>query len=102
VDLSHSEARCAYHINKSEIGFLVAKHAGFGTVDQRIPDSSRAASYSYNWKRSFTEPINLILSSSEVKKIIDNPPEPCINEYGRSYISEFFIFDSNIKSSLCV
>jgi hypothetical protein len=33
LDLSHSEARCAYHINKSEIGYLVARRAGFGTVE---------------------------------------------------------------------
>lgn len=105
LDLSHSEARCAYHINKSDIGFLVAKRAGFGTIDrfqEKPPVPSSEILYSYNWIDRFTDSTQAILQSREVKEKIDSESEKCINEFKRPCVAEFFIFDSNIASSLCI
>jgi hypothetical protein len=103
LDLSHSEARCAYHINKSEIGFLVAKRAGFGTVELSLK-SAPEAFYAYKWTNRFTPTVRSTVESSEVNKLINlkSEREQCKNEFHRNYISEFFIFDSKIASSLCI
>jgi hypothetical protein len=103
LDLSHSAARCAYHINKSEIGFLVAKRAGFGTVVPPPADSDDKVPY-YDWRRDFRgfrDAVMRIFFSAEVHKLVSKP-DPCQNEFKRTYRAEFFIFDSAIKSSLCV
>lgn len=97
LDVSHSEARCAYHINKSEIGFFVAKRAGFGTV---LPYSMQKDRY-FDWSREFTVPVQRILSSPEVKKVVSEP-ESCVNEFARPYRSQFYVFDSVIRYSLCI
>lgn len=100
LDLSHSEARCAYHINKSEIGFLVAKRAGFGTVVPPPVNSVDKRRY-YTWRKDFSDGVKRLYSSSDVATLISDP-DLCVNEYDRTYRAELFVFDSNIKSSLCV
>lgn len=99
LDLSHSEARCAYHINKSEIGYLVAKRAGFGTP-VRAPENINEKRH-YNWRRVFSPAIIDIFNAPEVYNVVKEP-DRCVNDFGRSYRAEFFIFDSSIKSSLCL
>ena len=93
LDLSHSQARCAYHINKSEIGYLVARETGFGTIEP--------PGY-YVWREDdLTAPVQHILSIPKIQKIIQGGDQ-CVNPSGRPQRAEFFIFDSIIKSSLCV
>ena len=96
LDLSHSEARCAYHINKSEIGYLVARRTGFGTVDP--PKESEDI---YVWRGDFSPSIDHILSIPEMINRIAKA-DTCVNQFKRTYRAEFFIFDSKITSSLCV
>ena len=50
LELSHSEARCAYYINKTEIGFLAANRVGFGTIAP-LSNQGDAAEAIYSWKR---------------------------------------------------
>ena len=99
LDLSHTEARCAYHINKSEIGYLVAKRAGFGTPE-RPPGNSKEIRH-YNWRRVFSSAVTEILNAPEIHNIV-KAPDRCVNDFDRSHRAEFFIFDSSIKSSLCI
>jgi hypothetical protein len=101
LDLSHSQARCAYHINKSEIGYLVARKAGFGTVEP--PAGPEKIPRYYVWREDlFSPPVEAILSIPEMQKTVPKK-ESCINQSsGLPYRAEFFVFDSNIKSSLCV
>jgi hypothetical protein len=100
LDLSHSQARCAYHVNKSEIGYVVARRAGFGTVQP--PSGSGSPPGYYAWREAdLTPPVQHILSTAEAKKLTSNP-EPCINRFDRPLRAEFFIFDNSIKSSLCL
>jgi hypothetical protein len=103
LDLSHTAARCAYHINKSEIGFLVAKRAGFGTAVPPPAESDNKMPR-YDWRhdfRDFREAVKRILSSAEVHKLVSEP-DSCQNEFKHTYIAEFSLFDSAIKSSLCL
>jgi hypothetical protein len=46
LDLSGSEARCAYHLKKNEIGELIAVQYGFGSVT-----GSSTQSLIYDWHR---------------------------------------------------
>lgn len=99
LDMSHSQARCAYHINKSEIGYLVAKRAGFGTIER--PDKPEKVPDNYVWRQEdLTAAPKQLLSFPAIKKIISE--DQCVNPFGRPQRAEFFIFDSTIKSSLCV
>jgi hypothetical protein len=101
IDLSYSEARCAYHINKSEIGFIVARGAGFGTIGTPDDELLNTRLKLYAWRGPFNDKVKTILGNSEVQLIV-REKERCINEYDRPYRAEFFVFDSTIKSSLCV
>jgi hypothetical protein len=97
LDLSHSEARCAYHINKSTIGYLVARRAGFGTVE---PPSQKPPAY-YVWRADFNPTVTRILTTPEIQQNFSTAAT-CTNPFGQSYRAEFFVFDSIIKSSLCI
>jgi hypothetical protein len=101
LDLSHSEARCAYHINKSEIGYLVARRAGFGTVDRPI-ESQKVAGY-YFWRDNLTPAVGRILAIPEIHKLVERG-DTCANtiDADRPYRAQFYVFDSIIKSSLCI
>ena len=120
LDLSHSEARCAYHINKSTVGYLLAKRVGFGTIGPQQGKKPIAVIWNtsdglkkeipirvYNWRKEFIDSLHersfrqKLGSNKEVSKIISKS-ETCINEYGRAYRTEFFVFDSTIASSLCI
>jgi hypothetical protein len=52
VALDESEARCAYHINSSTIGYLTAENAGFGVI-KRATDGNVAVDYSW-WYRALS------------------------------------------------
>ena len=99
LDLSHSQARCAYHINKSEIGYLVAKQAGFGTVEP-ASGSEKIPGY-YVWRGDFTPKVDRILSFPEISKKVAKA-DACVGTFSSPHRAEFFIFDNIVKSSLCV
>jgi hypothetical protein len=101
LELSHSEARCAYYINKSEIGFFVANRVGFGTIAP-LSNQGDAAEAIYSWKRAFsiTDAVKRTLTSEEVRKVVGDA-EPCESE-SIKYRAEFFLFDSKVHSSLCI
>lgn len=99
LDLSHSEARCAYHINKSEIGYLVAKNAGFGTVEP--PSGPEKIQGYYVWRGDLSPTVEHILSIPEMQKRVSKA-DACVNSFNRPYRAQFFVFDSIIKSSLCI
>jgi hypothetical protein len=94
LDLTRSQARCSYHVRKSEIGDIVAVDSGFGITESSPPDMS------YDWKPSFPAPEARSDSSNNQNKFI----------YGRycdrSVISfspgSFLISDTRVKSSLCL
>jgi hypothetical protein len=99
LDLSHSQARCAYHINKSDIGYLVARRAGFGTVEP--PNAFGKIGQYYVWRDDFTPTVGHILSTPEIRSVVSRADD-CVNQFSRPYRAQFYIFDSIIKSSLCV
>ena len=80
---------------------MVARKAGFGTVEPpAVPE--KIPRY-YVWREDlFSPPVEAILSIPEMQKTVPKK-ESCINQSsGLPYRAEFFVFDSNIKSSLCV
>lgn len=99
LDLSHSEARCAYHINKSEIGFLIAKKAGFGATALPPLQAPEGVAW-HSWRRKPSESVEKLLQSHEVKTAVgDN--EACITQTNK-FKAQFFLFDSRVTSSLCI
>jgi hypothetical protein len=73
LDLTESQARCGYHISKSEIGDLVAVNFGFGrTEDDATNDSdeTQIRKDRYQWRNRpyFLE--RLIMSGQEIEKLI--------------------------------
>lgn len=100
LDLSHSEARCAYHINKSEIGYLVAKRTGFGTAIPPPSYSSENYDKYYDWRQNYFTKKNRFPPYPRIQRLLE--PTGCVNEFHNPNRAEFFIFDSKIKSSLCI
>jgi hypothetical protein len=102
LDLSHSQARCAYHLNKSTIGYLIAKRTGFGTIAPPGPGGPASLGY-YVWNDDLSERVKKIISSPspEIQNRVSKS-DSCINQSKKSYRAEFFIFDNNIKSSFCL
>jgi hypothetical protein len=106
LDLSHSEARCAYHINKSNIGYLVARRAGFGAIAPAAQEDLTHLTPPgyYVWRDDLFDTVAAIHSSpsSEIRTRIAKQ-DSCTNEESKKpYRAEFFVFDNNIKSSLCI
>ena len=100
LDLNHSQARCAYHINQSEIDFLVAKDAGFGMVGTPEGDISSSNPKIYVWRQTFGEAVTELLQNQEVYPIVLQKEE-CANK-DNPYRAEFRISDSTVNSSLCI
>jgi hypothetical protein len=102
LDLSHSEARCAYHVNKNSIGYLVARDAGFGTVNLLPSNTTGELSINYAWKQErFGSEVRRMLSLPEIQGIYQKPDQ-CVNVFHNSQRAQFFLFDNDVRSSLCV
>lgn len=67
VALDESEARCAYHINSSTIGYLTAENAGFGVI-KRATDGNVAVDYSWWYRASYKRDI---FDSAPVREIAE-------------------------------
>jgi hypothetical protein len=94
LDLTRSQARCSYHVRKSEIGDIVAVDSGFGIAE---PSSGEM---SYDWNPSFPTPEAKIDSSNNQNKFTYD------RHCDRSVISfspgSFLISDTRVKSSFCL
>ncbi len=75
VALDETEARCAYHISASTLGYLTAENAGFGVI-KRATDGNVSVDYSW-WRRALsrTKPDNSykrnIFDSAPVREIVE-------------------------------
>lgn len=73
-ELDDSEARCAYHVNASTVGYLTANNAGFGIVKAAPPG---ADGVDYTWwdrtrRKAYTR---AMFESPAIKKIADAEEE---------------------------
>jgi hypothetical protein len=103
LDLTESQARCSYHIRKTEVGDLVAVDSGFGTTelvgDRRL----------YNWRLSHGESGATKSALFEAARRGPSPDAQKIAEDKRcdySVVSflpgSFLISDTQVKSSVCL
>ena len=99
LDVSHSEARCAYHINKSEIGFLVAKRSGFGTIAQYTGPVVDQVAWRA-WRRTLSPAVSDILKNDDVARVVSDK-EGCVLAT-KKQTAQFYLFDSRVTSSLCI
>jgi len=99
LDLSDSEARCAYHLKKSQIGALVAVNSGFGTLAG--PDANITEPTNYSWRRGeqYTS-VKQWRRNAEVDRRVGRA-EPCAYP-GFGYQAQFYLFDNQVRTSLCV
>ncbi len=95
VALDESEARCAYHINSSTIGYLTAENAGFGVI-KRATDGNVAVDYSW-WYRALsrTKP-----DDSYKRDIFDSAPVREIAEAELKRIGERAQFVASQRKDL--
>jgi hypothetical protein len=107
LDLSESEARCAYHVKKSEIGELVAVDVGFGTTLAGSKPDKR----SYAWERvtdpkwgaeSFGEPVATLLASPTIKAVVGDSEECTPRTKKTPFRSDFLLSDNRVRLSVCL
>src|SRR5262249_5568813 len=100
LDLSYSEARCAYHVKKSELGYTFVVRTGFGSVAPAAAgtDASRRR---LAWRRALNSgTIAALLANPAVKEQVGDA-ESCAYK-GFFYPAQFFMFDNTIRTSLCL
>ncbi len=120
LELNRSEARCAYHINSSSVGYLTSDHAGFGVVKTATgPSGQNAIDYPW-WSRSvegsyvgqlLSSPAVMPVAAEELARIAQLAEEPeaakrrtvrgCDKTTGSDYM-EFYIVDSVVTTALCL
>jgi hypothetical protein len=93
LDLTNSQARCAYLVRKSEIGGLFAVNAGFGTA-------SPSGTSFFNWRKS--KPYYDLIGIAHAYW----PDEPLANDndcgfYRIAFPGAFHLSDTKINHSLC-
>jgi hypothetical protein len=94
LDLSGSEARCAYHIKMSDFGNIIATDVGLGQVEAGAQQTS-SRNYRYGWRRATTNShVMQILQRPEVSSIVGDSDE-CKK-------SEFLLLDNHVRSSMCL
>ena len=101
LDLTDSQARCAYLISKSEIGDLVAVNSGFGTsTTDQAPGQGKAPKQLFDWRLqpNSTDPVSDVNSNQRSTLAPSN--REC--NYGAitSYRT-FLVSDTRVKASLC-
>jgi hypothetical protein len=104
LDLSESQARCAYNIRKSEIGDLVAVKAGFGNSTQ-LSDGAANDRPVFNWRETggFAELVRAAVEGEGAIADASHCSYPTIEESptGKEP-GAFVVFDTRVKSSLCL
>jgi hypothetical protein len=115
LDLTQSQARCAYHIRKSEIGDLVAVDLGFGSSEKASADSGRPGAL-FDWRSDakFAGLLGAARKAPECGSLGRQPgcPSEVTRKAAESKYCEysaiasspgtFLISDTRMKSSLCL
>lgn len=118
LQLNDTEARCAYRITSSTIGFLTASGAGFGQMQSVGRDGRPAVNFPW-WQRALSgadQPYTRqLLESPAVKRIADARFREVSSKPGsaggalrgcettsRSAYLEFFLFDNTVRTALCL
>jgi hypothetical protein len=117
VILNDSEARCGYDIRTSDIGYLLAENAGFGTGTIIEPngtaptDVKTAVAYPW-WYRFWSNGDNPpagddagarpFLTSRATRQLLETTPHEC--RYGGNGDTKvrFVVLEAHIKSNLCL
>jgi len=125
LDLNDSEARCAYHVNSTTVGYLAVSRAGFGIVKAAEHAGQFAADYAW-WNRAISRVskpyTQQMFETPAIKRIADaeearirnltlsqpkdsNPGiRGCESTSSESTSSsvEFYILDSTVQTALCL
>jgi hypothetical protein len=108
LDLTESQARCSYHLRKSEVGDLVAVHSGFGTAEWSSDNKYRL----HSWSRkspAATDPFVLRSPMFEAtrtdpfgraQKIAEE--KLCDHSVVSFLPGSFIVSDTQVKSSVCL
>jgi hypothetical protein len=110
LDLTESQARCSYHLRKSEVGDLVAVGSGFGTAERSSDDKGRLFSwYLHRESRAASDPYVLrsaLLKAAETdpsgraQKIAED--KLCDHPVASYLPGSLLVSDTQVKSSLCL
>jgi hypothetical protein len=122
LDLDDSEARCAYHVNSSAVGYLAASRVGFGVVKTAEHAGQFAADYAW-WNRAISRVsksyTQQMFESPAIKQIADaeaarignlTPSQPkdsnpiirgCESTSNSEHL-EFYILDSTVQTAFCL
>jgi hypothetical protein len=99
LDLTDSQARCAYRISKSEIGDLVAVSSGFGTsTTDQAPGQDKVERFDLRPQPNSTDPISEV-SSNQRSTLAPNNRE--CNYGGITPNRTFLVSDTRVRASLC-
>jgi hypothetical protein len=129
LELNNTEARCAYHIKASTIGYVTANETGFGSIETTQPNASGPPiDYSW-WHRKFTNgpgnaAVQELFASPAIKNVlVDELKEirsataaktdshaavyGCYKKSSATNLKpptdlEFLIADSTIQTTLCI
>src|SRR5262249_2910754 len=108
LNLSMTEARCAYLFKKNDIGEVFAANFGFGVITSIDAKNENAR---FDWSRQQIDHIGKVFERPDVQQTLrasDDCKEPSdvpvreLDLRGRRLQSEFVLFDSNVSSSLCM
>jgi hypothetical protein len=98
LDLTGSQARCAYQIRKSEVGDLVAVDAGFGVS---AAGQTPGAKDIFDWRAgpSPSDTVRAVLDSPNPDK---SPQRHECNYWNIALPGAFLVSDTQVRSSLCL
>jgi hypothetical protein len=100
LDLTDSQARCAYLISKSEIGDLVAVNSGFGTSTTDQAPGQDKAKQLFDWRLqpNSIDPVNEV-NSNQRSTLASNNRE--CNYAAITPDRTFLVSDTRVRASLC-
>jgi hypothetical protein len=113
LNLDHTQARCAYDIKASAVGYLTADHAGFGKMQ-----TEAGAVYPW-WDPDFftgQHVMHMLSSSRDIKKIFDKEkdnnlakthqqagvPLPGCEKISQNQDLKFNVSDSSVEAVFCI
>jgi hypothetical protein len=111
LNISRTEARCAYFLKKNEIGEVLAANFGFGTVKQ-VSAGTGTQELAFDWSEKRSDQfIGRIIQRQDVREALDSSQDcndPPSSSTGRPEDrekrrhSEIALFDNRVNSSLCI
>jgi hypothetical protein len=103
LDLTDSQARCSYHLRKSEVGDLVAVRAGFGKAELSSDNKDRLFSwYLHPESRAATDPYVLRSALFKAAKTDPSGKALCDHPVASFLPGSFLVSDTQVKSSVCL